>query len=64
LLVIQEILRDIQNPPDPQMEKAVPALLSDYQNDKELTAFTALDSDEFNEPRRGLASEPVSYFKR
>jgi Arc/MetJ-type ribon-helix-helix transcriptional regulator len=30
------------------LETAAQALLSDYQEDQELTAFTAIDSDEFH----------------
>jgi hypothetical protein len=31
-----------------ELESAAQLLLADYENDEELTAFTALDSDEFH----------------
>jgi hypothetical protein len=36
------------------LELAVEALYDDYVNDKELTAFTSLDFDNFYETKRNL----------
>ena len=38
-----------------QLATAVRALMADYQSDPELTAFTALDSEDFHAAGRGLA---------
>lgn len=52
IYVIEKTIRSIRKQEDTnQMDKAANALLSDYQSDKELTAFTNLDYDHFYEAR-------------
>jgi hypothetical protein len=51
LLVIEKVLKGLQDSPESKLEKAASALLSDYKKDKNLTAFTALDSEKFYEAR-------------
>ena len=57
LQIIELIFRDIRSETlkieqaDKQRRAAAELLLSDYQSDKELTAFTALDREDFYEAR-------------
>lgn len=55
MVIIERTLRSIrqkgQKKQKTQMEKAVNVLLQDYKNDKELTAFTALDMEAFHETK-------------
>ncbi|MCA1763368.1 MAG: hypothetical protein ABR574_04795 [Cryomorphaceae bacterium] len=52
MLVIERTLQSIrQTELKKQMDKAVDALMDDYQTDKELTAFTKIDFDNFYEAR-------------
>jgi hypothetical protein len=50
--VVEEIIKSIKKEEmQHQMELAVEALYDDYVNDKELTAFTSLDFDNFYETK-------------
>jgi hypothetical protein len=51
LTVIEKALKTLHESSETQMEKAAKALLSDYKNDKNLTAFTSLDLEKFYEAR-------------
>ena len=52
MLVIERTLQSIRESElKKKMEKAVDALLADYRADKELTAFTDIDFDNFYETR-------------
>ena len=52
IYVIEKTIRSIRKQEDTnQMSKAVDELLLDYQSDKELTAFTNIDYDDFYETR-------------
>ncbi len=47
--VVREMINDcIQIRKTEQMQQAARLLLADYQTDPELTAFTALDGDDFH----------------
>ena len=52
-LISREIRTETTRGRDDQQEMAAAArlLLQDYQEDKELTAFTALDHEDFHEPK-------------
>lgn len=47
------LLREMQQTPqaEPSLAEAAAQMLTDYETDAELTAFTALDSDDFYEAR-------------
>jgi hypothetical protein len=50
--VVEETLKAIKNEEmQQQMEQAVAELQEDYGNDKELTAFTSLDFENFYETK-------------
>lgn len=50
--LIEDALRSIRaTTQNRRMEEAVDLLLADYQNDKELTAFSSLDGEDFYEAR-------------
>ncbi len=50
--VIEETIKSIKNEENKnQLEFAANALYSDYTNDKELTAFTSLDFEDFYEAK-------------
>ncbi|MBX7202831.1 MAG: hypothetical protein K1X77_07145 [Bacteroidia bacterium] len=51
LLIIEKALKTLHESTDTQLEKAANSLMTDYQTDKELTAFTALDFEKFYETR-------------
>lgn len=51
LLIIEKTLKTLHESADTQLEKAANSLMADYKNDKELTAFTALDFEKFYEAR-------------
>jgi len=52
MLVIEQTLKSIrESEVNDNMEKAVDALLNDYQTDKDLTAFTEIDFENFYETR-------------
>lgn len=51
LTVIEKALKTLHESSDTQMENAAKALLPDYKKDKNLTAFTALDFENFYEAR-------------
>lgn len=51
-LIVEETIKAIKNEETSnQMDLAVKLLHSDYTNDKELTAFTALDFQDFYEAK-------------
>ena len=51
MLVIELVLKNIRLESDNKLSLAesASAMLSDYENDRELTAFTALDKEDFYE---------------
>jgi hypothetical protein len=51
LLIIEKTLNSIEKENNNVLEKAAMALTGDYKTDKELTAFTALDWENFYEAR-------------
>jgi hypothetical protein len=52
LSLIEEVIKSIKKEElNSQMEMAVRELQEDYKNDKELTAFTSLDMENFYETR-------------
>ncbi len=51
LAVIEKALKTLHESADTQLDKAAKALMNDYKTDKELTAFTALDIENFYETR-------------
>ncbi|HLG35918.1 MAG TPA: hypothetical protein VI757_13645 [Bacteroidia bacterium] len=51
LMVIKRAMLSVKKSTDKGMEKAAAALLSDYKNDKELTAFNSIEFDNFYEAR-------------
>lgn len=52
MVIIEQTLRSIRHKQDKnQMEKAAELLQKDYKVDKELTAFTSLDLEDFYETR-------------
>jgi hypothetical protein len=52
IFVIERSIHSVRKEEDMnEMKKAVDALLMDYKTDKELTAFTNLDFEEFYEAR-------------
>jgi hypothetical protein len=52
IYVIEKTIHSIRKHEDKnQMEKAADTLLADYTSDKELTAFLALDLEDFYEAR-------------
>ena len=50
-MVIKRAMLSVKKSTDKGMEKAAAALLSDYKNDKELTAFNSIEFDNFYEAR-------------
>lgn len=52
MLVVEKTIKSIRESElEKKMTTAVDALIQDYKNDRELTAFTAIDSDDFHETR-------------
>lgn len=52
ILIVEKTLKTIrENETRKRMVKATESLFEDYKNDKELTAFTQLDYEEFYEIR-------------
>lgn len=51
LLVIERTLRSIRTDKEKSLKSAVATLYDDYKTDRELTAFTQLDSEPFYEAR-------------
>jgi hypothetical protein len=51
LSIIEKTLKTLHESKDTQLEKAANALMADYKTDKELTAFTAIDFENFYEAR-------------
>ncbi len=49
--VIEKALKTLQEPEDIQLKRAAQKLLSDYHTDKNLTAFSSLDFENFYETR-------------
>lgn len=49
MLIIENIIKSIREEASKEtsLKEGAMALLSDYRTDKELTAFTSLDSDDF-----------------
>ena len=56
MLVVEKTIKSIRESElEKKMTTAVDALIQDYKNDRELTAFTAIDSDDFHETRWYMA---------
>ena len=53
IYIIELVLKNIRQETEktPSLTEGAKALLHDYENDRELTAFTALDGEEFYESR-------------
>ncbi len=51
IIVIEKAVKTLNVTLDEQLEKAATSLLADYKKDKNLTAFTSLDLDQFYEAR-------------
>jgi hypothetical protein len=51
LFVIERVLKSIRTEEENGLEQAVESLYNDYKTDKELIAFTQLDTDHFYEAR-------------
>jgi hypothetical protein len=51
LLVIERAVQSIRLAQRNRLEESVATLYNDYKEDKELTAFTLLDTDDFYEAR-------------
>jgi hypothetical protein len=51
IVIIEKVLKSLHENPESKLEKAARALASEYVNDKDLTAFTAIDLDNFYEAR-------------
>jgi hypothetical protein len=54
LFIMEAILQSIRKETDPKpsgLEEAAALLLKDYREDKGLTAFTALDGEDFHETK-------------
>ena len=51
LSIIEKALKTLHESKDTQLEKAANALMADYKTDKELTAITAIDFENFYEAR-------------
>ena len=52
IYLIEKVIHSIRKQEDnDQMKKAVDDLYADYENDKELTAFTDIDFEDFYETR-------------
>jgi len=52
MVIVEKIIRSIRIENQKNtLEKAADILYDDYKNDKELTAFTCLDCEDFYEPR-------------
>jgi hypothetical protein len=51
LIVIEKAIKSLHATGNSKLEKAAKALMADYKNDKNLTAFTTLDFEDFYEAR-------------
>jgi len=52
MFIVEHIIRSIRlNNHEHSLETAADSLYADYRDDKELTAFTQLDCEDFYEPR-------------
>jgi hypothetical protein len=52
MFIVEQIIRSIRlNNQEGTLEIAADRLYADYKDDKELTAFTQLDCEDFYEPR-------------
>ena len=51
IVIIEKVLKSLLEKTESKLEKAARALASEYLNDKDLTAFTAIDLDRFYEAR-------------
>jgi len=49
LLLVEETIKSVRNSADDKIEKAIEFMIDEYKNDKELTALTALDFEDFYE---------------
>jgi hypothetical protein len=51
MIIAERIIRSIRHNQEKTLEMAADRLYADYKDDKELTAFTQLDCEDFYEPR-------------
>ena len=51
LVIVEETLKIIKEEPDKSIENGVKEMESEYKTNKDLTAFTALDKDDFYEAK-------------
>lgn len=51
ILVLEKTIQSLKTKPYTDMQEAALLLLSDYENDKELTSFTFLDQENFYETK-------------
>jgi hypothetical protein len=51
MLIVEKIIRSIREDEKTALEKAADYLYTDYKDDKNLTAFTVLDCENFYEPK-------------
>ncbi len=53
IYIVEIVLKNIRHKAEktPTLAEGAKALLHDYENDKELTAFTSLDGEDFYESR-------------
>jgi hypothetical protein len=52
MFIVEHVIRSIRlNDQERSLEAAADQLYADYMDDKELTAFTLLDCEDFYEPR-------------
>jgi hypothetical protein len=51
LVIVEETLKIIKEEPDKSLEKGVQEMESEYKTNKDLTAFSSLDKDDFYEAK-------------
>jgi hypothetical protein len=51
LVIVEETLKIIKEEPDKSMENGVKEMESEYKTNKDLTAFSSLDKDDFYEAK-------------
>lgn len=51
IIVLKKIQESVKQKESSKLKKAAELLYENYKNDKELTAFTSLDSEDFYEAR-------------
>jgi hypothetical protein len=66
MLIIENAMKSIREETQKRtsLKEGAQALLSDYKTDKELTVFTALDSEDFYEAEWNLVNKPGADYRR